>query len=134
MISDILRVSHCSFLRSCCRINSNLGERQDKQPCVFAIGQTKNRFNTFYIVVETHPLQNHQLIGCFDELLKSNCIVNLSYNVSLVLFYTLVQIYNIYLTTTDKSPLVCEFQANLFSRKTKQNVKMFILSVGALNA
>ncbi|KAK2843713.1 hypothetical protein Q7C36_011928 [Tachysurus vachellii] len=56
-------------------------------------------------------------LGAFDELFKSHYVFNMSYDESLVHFYTFLQttVYNIDVTTTDESPRVRELRAKLLN-------------------
>ncbi|XP_023810684.1 uncharacterized protein LOC111946284 isoform X2 [Oryzias latipes] len=107
------------FHKSCCSIGEHLQKREGKQPYILAIGQTQNKIETFYIIVDKQliPCQATSSLGAFDELFKSHYVFNLSYEESLVQLYTFVQttIFNIDVTTTDESPRVRELRAKLLN-------------------
>ncbi|KAJ8333741.1 hypothetical protein SKAU_G00410600 [Synaphobranchus kaupii] len=107
------------FHKSCCSIDEHLQGRVGNQPYILAVGRTKNRIDTFYIVVDKRliPCQASSSLGAFDELFKSHYVFNLSYDESLVQLYTFIQttIYNIDVATTDESPRVCEFRAKVLN-------------------
>uniref|UniRef100_G3Q7A4 Uncharacterized protein n=1 Tax=Gasterosteus aculeatus TaxID=69293 RepID=G3Q7A4_GASAC len=99
------------FHKSCCSINEYLQERESKQqPYILAIGRIQKAIDTFYIAVDKQLIlcQATSSFGAFDELFKSHYVFNLSYEKSLVHFYTFLQttVYNIDVTTTDESPRV----------------------------
>ncbi|XP_051990653.1 uncharacterized protein LOC127649537 [Xyrauchen texanus] len=95
---------------SCCSINEYMQEREGKQPYILAVGRTQKKIDAFYIAVDKQliPCQATSSLGAFDELFKSHYVFNLSYDESLVHFYTFLQttVYNIDVTTTDESPRV----------------------------
>ncbi|KAG9262163.1 hypothetical protein AMEX_G23898 [Astyanax mexicanus] len=107
------------FHKSCCSIDEHLRGREGKQPYILAVGRAQKRVDTFYIVVDKQliPCQATRSLGAFDELFKSHYVFNLSYDGSLVHFYTFVQttVYSIDITTTNESPRVREFRAKLFN-------------------
>ncbi|KAL6491386.1 hypothetical protein MHYP_G00017310 [Metynnis hypsauchen] len=107
------------FHKSCCSIDEHLRGREGKQPYILAVGRAHKRIDTFYIVVDKQliPCQATRSLGAFDELFKSHYVFNLSYEESLVHFYTFVQttVYSIDITTTDESPRVRQFRAKLFN-------------------
>ncbi|KAK1896630.1 Granulocyte-macrophage colony-stimulating factor [Dissostichus eleginoides] len=100
---------------SCCSIDEHLRGRKGQQPYILAIGRTRNRIDTFYIVIDKQliPCQATSSLGSFDELFKSHHVFNLSYEDSLVQLYTFVQttVYNIDINTTDESPRIRELRA-----------------------
>lgn len=105
------------FHKSCRSIDQHLQDRDGRQPYILAVGRTKNSIETFYIAVDKRliPCQATSSLGAFDELFKSHYVFNLSYDETLVQFFTFVQttVYNIDPTTTDESPRVRELRANL---------------------
>ncbi|XP_049328670.1 uncharacterized protein LOC125788836 [Astyanax mexicanus] len=109
----------CSVFQSCCSIDEHLRGREGKQPYILAVGRAQKRVDTFYIIVDKQliPCQATRSLGAFDELFKSHYVFNLSYDGSLVHFYTFVQttVYSIDITTTNESPRVREFRAKLFN-------------------
>ncbi|KAG1940184.1 hypothetical protein F2P79_016901 [Pimephales promelas] len=98
------------FHKSCCSINEYMQEREGKQPYILAVGRTQKTIDTFYIAIDKQliPCQATSSLGAFDELFKSHYVFNLSYDESLVHFYTFLQttVYNIDVTTTNESPRV----------------------------
>ncbi|XP_056113365.1 uncharacterized protein LOC130089830 isoform X1 [Rhinichthys klamathensis goyatoka] len=107
------------FHKSCCSINEYMQEREGKQPYILAVGRTQKKIDAFYIAVDKQliPCQATSSLGAFDELFKSHYVFNLSYDESLVHFYTFLQttVYNIDVTTTDESPRVRELRAKLLN-------------------
>ncbi|KAI9524981.1 hypothetical protein NQZ68_012491 [Dissostichus eleginoides] len=107
------------FHKSCCSIDEHLRERKGQQPYILAAGRTRNRIDTFYIVIDKQliPCQATSSLGAFDELFKSHYVFNLSYEESLVQLYTFVQttVYNIDINTTDESPRIRELRAKLLN-------------------
>ncbi|TDH16396.1 hypothetical protein EPR50_G00020440 [Perca flavescens] len=79
----------------------------------------KKAIDTFYIAVDKQLIlcQATSSLGAFDELFKSHYVFNLSYDESLVHFYTFLQttVYYIDVTTTDESPRVRELRAKLLN-------------------
>ncbi|GAA6076854.1 uncharacterized protein LOC120553108 isoform X1, partial [Tachysurus ichikawai] len=105
---------------SWCSINEYMQEREGKQPNILAVGRTSKTIDTFYIAVDKQLIlcQATNSLGAFDELFKSHYVFNLSYDESLVHFYTFLQttVYNIDVTTsTDESPRVRELRAKLLN-------------------
>lgn len=94
-------------------------EREGKQPYILAVGRTQKTIDAFYIAVDKQLIlcQATSSLGAFDELFKSHYVFNLSYDESLVHFYTFLQttVYNIDVTTTDESPRVRELRAKLLN-------------------
>nr|XP_055049661.1 uncharacterized protein LOC129435329 [Misgurnus anguillicaudatus]XP_055049662.1 uncharacterized protein LOC129435329 [Misgurnus anguillicaudatus] len=107
------------FHKSCCSINEYVQEREGKQPYILAVGRTQKTIDTFYIAIDKQLIlcQATSSLGAFDELFKSHYVFNLSYDESLVHFYTFLQttVYNIDVTTTDESPRVRELRAKLLN-------------------
>ncbi|XP_039647127.1 uncharacterized protein LOC120553108 isoform X2 [Perca fluviatilis] len=107
------------FHKSCCSINEYLQEMESKQPYILAIGRTQKAIDTFYIAVDKQLIlcQATSSLGAFDELFKSHYVFNLSYDESLVHFYTFLQttVYNIDVTTTEECPRVRELRAKLLN-------------------
>ncbi|KAJ8012353.1 hypothetical protein DPEC_G00041820 [Dallia pectoralis] len=107
------------FHKSCCSIDEYLQERDGKHPYILAIGRTQKTIDTFYIAIDKQLIlcQATSSLGAFDELFKSHYVFNLSYDESLVHFYTFLQttVYNIDITTTDESPRVRELRAKLLN-------------------
>ncbi|XP_033956094.1 uncharacterized protein [Pseudochaenichthys georgianus] len=107
------------FHKTCCSINEHLRGRKGQQPYILAAGRTRNRIDTFYIVIDKPliPCQATSSLGAFDELFKSHYVFNLSYEESLVPLYTFVQttVYNIDINTTDESPRIRELRAKLLN-------------------
>ncbi|XP_047664183.1 uncharacterized protein LOC125140172 [Tachysurus fulvidraco] len=109
------------FHKSCCSINEYVQEREGKQPYILAVGRTQKMIDTFYIAIDKQLIlcqaKKHKSTKPFDELFKSHCVFNLSYDESLVHFYTFLQttVYNIDVKTTDESPRVRELQAKLLN-------------------
>nr|XP_055061894.1 uncharacterized protein LOC129444903 isoform X3 [Misgurnus anguillicaudatus] len=107
------------FHKSCCSINEYVQEREGKQPYILAVGRTRKTIDTFYIAVDKQLIlcQATSSLGAFDELFKSHYVFNLSYDESLVHFYTFLQttVFNIDVTTTDESPRVRELRAKLLN-------------------
>ncbi|KAI9531994.1 hypothetical protein NQZ68_036356 [Dissostichus eleginoides] len=103
--------------KSCCSIDEHLRGRKGQQPYILAAGRTRNRIDTFYIVIDKRliPFQATSSLGSFDELFKSHYVFNLSYEESLVQLYTFVQttVYNIDINITDESPRIRELRAKL---------------------
>ncbi|KAK1895633.1 Protein Smaug like 1 [Dissostichus eleginoides] len=108
-----------NFHKSCCSIDEHLRGRKGQQPYILAAGRTRNRIDTFYIVIDKQLIacQATSSLGAFDELLKSHYVFNLSYEESLVQLYTFVQttVYNIDINTTDESPRIRELRAKLLN-------------------
>ncbi|CAB1415164.1 unnamed protein product [Pleuronectes platessa] len=98
------------FHKSCCSLDEHLRRRDGRQPYILAVGRTRNRIDTFYIVVDKQliPCQSTSLLGAFDELFKSHYLFNLSYDEYLGQVFTFVQttVYNIDVATTNESPRV----------------------------
>ncbi|XP_053301814.1 uncharacterized protein LOC128460594 [Pleuronectes platessa] len=107
------------FHKSCCSLDEHLRRRDGRQPYFLAVGRTRNRIDTFYIVVDKQliPCQSTSLLGAFDELFKSHYLFNLSYDEYLGQVFTFVQttVYNIDVATTNESPRVREFRAIVFN-------------------
>ncbi|XP_034085027.1 uncharacterized protein LOC117554665 [Gymnodraco acuticeps] len=107
------------FHKSCCSIDEHLRGRKGQQPYILAPGRTRNRIDTFYIVIDKQliPCQATSSLGAFDELFKSHYVFNLSYEESLVQLYTFIQttVYNIDINTTDESPRIRELWAKLLN-------------------
>ncbi|XP_060731502.1 uncharacterized protein LOC132849267 [Tachysurus vachellii] len=107
------------FHKSCCSITEYVHEREGKQPYILAVGRTQKKIDTFYIAVDKQLIlcQATSSLGAFDELFKSHYVFNMSYDESLVHFYTFLQttVYNIDVTTTDESPRVRELRAKLLN-------------------
>ncbi|XP_060746168.1 uncharacterized protein LOC132859438 [Tachysurus vachellii] len=107
------------FHKSCCSITEYVQEREGKQPYILAVGRTQKTIDTFYIAVDKQLIlcQATSSLGAFDELFKSHYVFNMSYDESLVHFYTFLQttVYNIDVTTTDESPRVRELRAKLLN-------------------
>ncbi|XP_026155544.1 uncharacterized protein LOC113126023 [Mastacembelus armatus] len=107
------------FHKSCCSIDEHLQEREGKQPSILAVGRTQSRIDTFYIAVDKQdiPCQATSSLSAFDELFKSHYVLNLSYDESLVHFYSFVQItiFNIDVTLTKESPCVRELRAKILN-------------------
>ncbi|KAI3358309.1 hypothetical protein L3Q82_014688, partial [Scortum barcoo] len=87
------------FHKSCCSLDDHLQRRDGRQPYILAVGRTRNRIDTLYIVVDKQliPCQATRLLGAFDELFKSHYVLNLSYDEYLGQLFTFVQttVYNI---------------------------------------
>ncbi|KAE8284665.1 hypothetical protein D5F01_LYC18001 [Larimichthys crocea] len=98
------------FHKSCCSLDEHLRGRDGRQPYILAVGRTRNRIDTFYIVVDKQliPCQATSSLGAFDELFKSHYVFNLSYDECLGQLFTFVQttVYNIDVATTKESPRV----------------------------
>ncbi|KAE8278008.1 hypothetical protein D5F01_LYC23943 [Larimichthys crocea] len=107
------------FHKSCCSLDEHLRGRDGRQPYILAVGRTRNRIDTFYIVVDKQliPCQATSSLGAFDELFKSHYVFNLSYDECLGQLFTFVQttVYNIDVATTKESPRVREFRAKVFN-------------------
>ncbi|XP_062272496.1 uncharacterized protein LOC133978150 [Scomber scombrus] len=107
------------FHKSCCSLDEHLRGRDGRQPYILAVGRTRNRIDTFYIVVDKQlvPCQATSSLGAFDELFKSHYVFNLSYDEYLGQLFTFVQttVYNIDVATTNESPRVREFRAKVFN-------------------
>ncbi|XP_076864190.1 uncharacterized protein LOC143516463 [Brachyhypopomus gauderio] len=93
------------FHKSCYSIDEHLRGREGKQPYILAVGWAQKGIDTFYIIVDKHliPCQATRSLGAFDELFKFHYVFNLSFDESLVHFYTFVQttVYSLDITTTD---------------------------------
>ncbi|KAE8289460.1 hypothetical protein D5F01_LYC11161 [Larimichthys crocea] len=113
----VLMLSFC--FQSCCSLDEHLRGRDGRQPYILAVGRTRNRIDTFYIVVDKQliPCQATSSLGAFDELFKSHYVFNLSYDECLGQLFTFVQttVYNIDVATTKESPRVREFRAKVFN-------------------
>ncbi|XP_062249452.1 uncharacterized protein LOC133958585 [Platichthys flesus] len=107
------------FHKSCCSLDEHLRRRDGRQPYILTVGRTRNRIDTFYIVVDKQliPCQSTSSLGAFDELFKSHYVFNLSYDEYLGQVFTFVQttVYNIDVATTNESPRVREFRAKVFN-------------------
>nr|XP_046240238.1 uncharacterized protein LOC124056643 isoform X2 [Scatophagus argus] len=107
------------FHKSSCSLDEHLQRREGRQPYILAVGRTRNRIDTFYIVVDKQliPCQATSSLGAFDELFKSHYVFNLSYDEYLGQLFTFVQttVYNIDVATTNESPRVREFRAKIFN-------------------
>ncbi|XP_073336456.1 uncharacterized protein [Pagrus major] len=106
------------FHKSCCSLDEHLRRRDGRQPYILAVGRTRNRMDTFYIVVDKqlNPCQATSSLGAFDELFKSDYVFNLSYDEYLGQLFTFVQtVFNIDVATTNESPRVREFRAKVFN-------------------
>ncbi|XP_056251846.1 uncharacterized protein LOC130181563 [Seriola aureovittata] len=107
------------FHKSCCSLDEHLRGRDGRQPYILAVGRTRNRIDTFYIVVDKQliPCQATSSLGAFDELFKSHYVFNLSYDEHLGQLFTFVQttVYNIDVATINESPRLREFRAKVFN-------------------
>ncbi|XP_071057842.1 uncharacterized protein [Pseudochaenichthys georgianus] len=105
------------FHKSCCSIDEHLRGRKGQQPYILAAGRTRNRIDTFYIVIDKRliPCQATSSLGAFDELFKSHYVFNLSYEESLVQLYTFVQTTVFDINTTEESPRIRELRAKLLN-------------------
>ncbi|CAL9694442.1 unnamed protein product [Knipowitschia caucasica] len=107
------------FHKSCCSLDEHLRGRDGRQPYILAVGRTRNRIDTFYIVVDKQliPCQATTCLGAFDELFKSHYVFNLSYDECLGQLFTFVQttVYNIDIATTNESPSVRELRAKVLN-------------------
>ncbi|KAL2088040.1 hypothetical protein ACEWY4_016868 [Coilia grayii] len=92
---------------SCSSIDDHLQEREGKQPFILAVGRARNKIDTYYIAVDKQLIPCHATssLGASDKLFKSHYVFNLSYDESLVHFYTFVQttVFNIDVTHTRRS-------------------------------
>ncbi|XP_051796000.1 uncharacterized protein LOC127531246 [Acanthochromis polyacanthus] len=107
------------FHKSCCSLDEHLQKRDGRQPYILAVGRTRNRIDTFYIVVDKQliPCQATSSLGAFDELFKSHYVFNLSYDEYLGQLFTFLQttVYNIDVATTNESPRVRELRAKVLN-------------------
>ncbi|MEQ2274950.1 hypothetical protein XENORESO_016400 [Xenotaenia resolanae] len=107
------------FHKSCCSLDEHLRRTDGTQPYILAVGRTRNRIDTFYIVVDKQliPCQATSSLGAFDELFKSRYVFNLSYDEYLGQLFTFMKttVYNTDVATTNESLRVREFCAKVFN-------------------
>lgn len=107
------------FHESSSSLEEHLRETENHQPYIIAVGQTKNRTNAFYVVVNHQPIpcQATSSLGAFDELFKAHFVFNAAFDSSLVQFYRFIQttIYNIDIKTTEETPRLRELRAKILN-------------------
>lgn len=107
------------FHESSSSLEEHLSETENHQPYIVAVGQTKNRTDAFYVVVDHQPIpcQATSSLGAFDELFKAHFVFNAAFDSSLVQFYRFIQttIYNIDVKSTEETPRLRELRAKILN-------------------
>ncbi|XP_045065348.1 uncharacterized protein LOC123482288 [Coregonus clupeaformis] len=102
------------FHKSFCSIEDHLDRSHGRQPYLHAVGRRRSKIDNYYIVVDKRlvPCQATSGLCAFDELFKAHFVFNLTYDDTLVNFYTFVQttIYNIDVGKTREAPSMIELR------------------------
>ncbi|KAG1937628.1 hypothetical protein F2P79_018087 [Pimephales promelas] len=98
------------FHKSCTSIEGLLSGREGHQPFLLGSGRIKGRIDHFYVAVDKRliPCSGTSSLSAFDELFKVHYVFNLSYEESLVNFFTFLQttVYNIDVGLSREKPQI----------------------------
>ncbi|XP_030608908.1 uncharacterized protein LOC115796684 isoform X1 [Archocentrus centrarchus] len=87
------------------------------QPFLLCVGEKKSRIQKFYIILDQKPIPcvAQTAVAAFDELFKAHFVFAVSYDATLLNFYTFIQttVYGIDVATTKESPRVKEIRVRI---------------------
>lgn len=90
---------------------------QSFQPYILAVGQKRNKIQSYFIVIDQHalPCKASNSLAAVDELFKAHYAFGTKYCQELTNVYTFLQtaVYDIDVETTKVNPRVAELRARM---------------------